>query len=157
VGLTLVLLGALLLPACSSNNPTDPGGQAVIDISVTPNPVIGTQDPFSGSVSAAYVVNIREQGGLGGGQLQFVNSTVFDNESGLQVANSYFDSASLKVFVGTDRVEAGGELDVTQTVSYSLPDLSVAAVLSVAVQFVDDRGNLTNLSTLASIVPEPAE
>jgi hypothetical protein len=33
----------------------------------------------------------------------------------------------------------------------------VAAVLSVAVQFVDDRGNLTNLSTLASIVPEPAE
>ena len=54
-------------------------------------------------------------------------------------------------------VEAGGELDITQTVNYALPDLSVAAVLSVSVQFLDDQANLTNLSILVSIVPAEAE
>ena len=156
-GLAAVLLGTLLLPACGSNNTTDPSGRAVISLSVTPNPVISTQDPFTGSVSAAYVITIREEGGLGGSQIQFVNSTAFAPVTGAQVASSYFDSAALKVFVGTDRVEAGGEVEIRQTIAYTLPDLSVNAFLSVAVQFLDDQGNLSNLSMLVSIVPPPAE
>jgi hypothetical protein len=103
-------------------------------------------------VSAAYVVTIREAAGLGG-QINFVNSTVFDPSTGLQVTVNYFDSADLKVFVGTDRVDANGELKVAQTTSYVLPDFKVAANLTVNVQVADDQGTLINQSTLLPIVP----
>jgi uncharacterized protein involved in high-affinity Fe2+ transport len=162
-GLILVLLGALLLPACSDTSTNVPGsGQAVIDVTVDPTPIIGAQNTLTGSVSAAYIVKIREVNGLGG-EVQFVNSSVFDPETGVQVATNYFDSASLIVFVGTSRIESGGEMDVTQTVSYvlrspdGLPDGRVEAYLTVNVQLVDDRGGLFNRSILVGIVPPPAE
>jgi hypothetical protein len=123
---------------------------------VVPNPVIGAQDPFTGSVSAAYVVNVREVAGLGG-EIQFVNSTVFDPETGIQVTGSYFDSAALIVFLGTNRLEAGGELDITQTINYVLPDFRVNADLTVSVQLQDDQGGLVNQSILVPIIPPPAE
>ena len=153
LGLVAALLFALLLPGCSDDS-SDVGGapRATIFVSVVPNPVIGVQNLLTGSVSAAYIVNIRELAGLGG-TVQFVNSTVFDPENGVQVATNYFDSADLKVFVGTDRVEAGGELDVSQSVNYTLPDFRVVADMSVAVQLIDDRGSLINYTALVRIVP----
>jgi hypothetical protein len=157
LGLTVVLLGALLLPACSDDTPTDPGvGRTIFDIFVTPNPVIGVQNTLTGSVSAAYVITIRETGGLGG-EIQFVNSTVFDPATGAQVAVNYFDSAALRVFVGTSRLEAESEIEITQTTDYSLQDLRVDADLTVAVQLLSDRGTLINQSILVPIVPSPAE
>jgi hypothetical protein len=153
LGLTAVLLAALLLPACgddTSNLPDVP--RAVIFVEVEPNPVVGTQNFLTGSVSAAYVVKITELAGLGA-TINFINSIVFDPETGLQVSNDYYDSANLKVFVGTDRIEPGGELDVTRTASYTLPDFRVNADLTVSVQVLDDQGNLINYSTLVRVVP----
>ena len=155
LGLTAVLLAALLLPACddsSTNLPDIP--RSVILVTVVPNPVIGVQNALTGSVSAAYVVQIRELAGLGA-TITFVNSTVFDPETGVQVGASYFDSADLKVFIGSDRVEAQGELDVPQTVTYALPDARLEADLTVNVQAVDDQGGLINQSVLARVVPPP--
>jgi len=103
-------------------------------------------------VSATYRIKIQEVNGLGG-QVQFINSTAFDPETGVQVAVTYWDSPDLLVFVGKDRIDALGELDVTQTVNYILPDGRVEADLTVAVQFVDDNGNTTNQSLLVRIVP----
>lgn len=151
--LVAALLIALVLPGCSDDS-SDVGGapRAAIFVSLVPNPVIGVQNLLTGAVSAAYIVEIRELAGLGG-TVQFVSSTVFDPESGVQVATNYFDSADLKVFVGTDRVEANGELDVSQSVNYALPDFRVNADMTVAVQMIDDRGSLINHSTLVRIVP----
>ena len=59
----------------------------------------------------------------------------------------------LVVFVGTDRIEPRGQLDVDQTVNYVLPDLRITAFLSVAVQFLDDRGSIINRTFLLDIVP----
>lgn len=152
-GLVAALLVALLLPGCSDDSPPVDGAvRAVIFVSVVPNPAIGVQNILTGSVSVAYIVQIRELAGLGG-SVQFVSSTVFDPESGVQVATNYFDSADLKVFVGSDRVEANGELDVSQSVSYALPDFRVDADMTVAVQVIDDRGSLINASTLVRVVP----
>ena len=152
-GLVAALLIALLLPGCSDDSSDVEGAvRAVIFVSVVPNPVIGVQNFLTGAVSAAYIVKISELAGLGC-TIQFVSSTVFDPESGLQAATNYFDSAALKVFVGTDRVEANGELDVTQTANYALPDARVNADMTVAVQVIDDRGSLINHSTLVRIVP----
>lgn len=156
-GLILVLLGAFLLPACSDTSTNVPDiARGVIDVTVEPNPVVGLQNVLTGSVSVSYIVKLRELNGLGG-EVQFVSSTVFDPETGLQVATDYFDSASLVVFVGTSRIEPQGEMDVTKSTSYVLPDLRVNADLVVAVQFLDDRGGLFNRSILVRVVPPPAE
>lgn len=155
LALTAALVASLLLPACQSDTGTIPDNpRAVITVTLEPNPVIGTQDAFTGSVSTAYIVQIREVAGLGA-TITFVNSTVFDPETGVQVGASYFDSADLKVFIGSDRVEAQGELDVPQTVTYALPDARLEADLTVNVQAVDDQGGLINQSVLARVVPPP--
>jgi hypothetical protein len=152
-----VLLGALLLPSCNDTVSNVPGvTRSNIQISVEPNPVSGVQNPLTGSVSAAYVVKINELAGLGG-ELQFVSGTVFDPESGAQIAINYYDSADLVVFVGASRIDAGGELDVPQTVNYTLQDLSVDANLTVNIQFLDDLGSVINRSVLVPIVAAPAE
>ena len=163
LGLVFILFGASWVPGCDDTVSNVPGvTRAGIFVLVEPNPVIGAQDPLTGSVSAAFVVTIREINGLGG-TIQFVNSTVFDPESGVQVGATYWDSADLIVFVGTDRVDAEGELEVTQTASYTLrspdgrPDGRVEAELTVAVQLRDDNGNVVNTTLLVPIVPPPAE
>jgi hypothetical protein len=157
LGLTAVLLAALLIPACSDNTTSIPDvPRAVILVAVAPNPVIGVQNVLTGAVSAAYIVQIRELAGLGG-TVNFVSSTAFDPDTGIQVATNYFDSADLKVFVGTDQIEPNGELDVSQTTNYVLPDFQVPADLTVSVQVTDDRGTLINQSTFVRIIPPPVE
>lgn len=153
LGLTAAVLAAVLLPACNDSTTNIPDvPRAVILVTVDPNPVIGTQNVLTGSVSGAYVVQLRELAGLGV-TINFVSAIVFDPQTGLQVSTSYFDSANLKVFIGSDRIEPGGELDVTQTASYTLPDFRVNADLVVNVQVIDDQGNLINQSILVRIVP----
>ena len=69
---------------------------------------------------------ITESNG-GTGKVLFVSSQIFDPETGVQVALNYFDSADLKVFVGSDTIEPNGTLIVPQTASYILPDFRRAA------------------------------
>jgi hypothetical protein len=150
--LPLVLLVALAAPGCSSNDPgTLPDVvRAGLALSVDPNPIPGVQNSITGSVSTNYRVTITETQGLGG-EVVFVSSSVFDPETGLQVALNYFDSADLVVFVGSKRIEPLGTLVVPQNTSYVLPDLRKAALLTVAVQMKDDRENLVNSSILVKI------
>ena len=82
---------------------------------------------------------------------------VFDPETGIQVSNNYFDSAALTVFEGTDYIEPQGQMNVTQSASYTLPDFRLVADLTVNVQVIDDNGNLINHSTLVQIVPPTVE
>jgi hypothetical protein len=147
----LVVASALLLPACGGSNPTLPDvASATILIGVTPNPVPPSQSPITGTVSIAFNITLAEISGLGG-EVVFVNSTVYDPVSGAQAAATYFDGADLVVFVGTKRIEAGGTLEVPQTLSYVLADYATDASLSVAVQVKDDRGNVINQSVLVPI------
>jgi len=149
--LALVLAVALLAPACGEDTVTNPGSsRAVIEVTVDPNPVPGSQNPLTGAISVGYKVVITEVNGLGG-EVLFVSSQIYDPETGLQVALTYFDSADLLVFVGSKRVEALGSLTVSQTSSYILPDFRQPAQLAVNVQMKDDRGNLLNQSVLVKI------
>jgi hypothetical protein len=152
LALTGAVLLALLLPACNDNTTNLPAiPRSIFVLEVEPNPIVGVQNTLTGSVSAVYVVRIRETAGLGA-TLNFVSSTVFDPATGLQVATRYLDSANLKVFQGSDRVEANEQLDVEQTTSYILTDFAVEAHLSVAIQALDDQGNLINQSILVPVV-----
>ena len=157
MGPIVILLAAVILPSCEQDNPSGlPPNvtRSVIIVRVDPSPVDGVQNTLNGAVSAAYIVQIRELAGLGG-DVRFINSTVFDPDTGFQVAVNFFDSDSLKVFVGDSRIEPNGELDVAQTANYALPDFRVEADLTVAVQFQDDRGSVVNQSILVPIVPPP--
>jgi hypothetical protein len=148
---SLLLAGALLAPACGNNNPTIPDvTRAVIDISVSPNPAVGTQNALTGSVSAPYKITITETNGLGG-DVSFVSAAVYDPVSGKQVALNYYDGSDLVVYVGSKHIDPLGTLVVPQTASYTLADLSKAANLSVSVQLVDDRKNLVMTSVLVKI------
>lgn len=139
--------------ACGgSNSPSLPDvASGRVLLTVTPNPVVGSQSPLTGTVSLSFVINVQEVNGLGG-TLQAVSSAVFDPADGRQYAVNYFDSNDLKVFVGTDRIDPLGSLDITQSVNYVLPNLAVEANLVVTVQFLDDRGSLQNQSLLVQVV-----
>jgi len=152
-GLLPVLLSATLLPGCSNDTtPSNPSAlRSIITVTITPSPVPGSQNALTGAVTAAYKITVSERQGLGG-ELVFVNSTVFDPQSGVQVGANYWDGDDLVVFVGTKRVEGGGSLEIPQTLSYILPDLRREATLTVAVQFKDDRGNTINVSQLVNVV-----
>lgn len=149
----LLLAGLLLGPGCSSNTPTVPTGgitRAVIGVTVTPNPVTGTLNPVTTAVTATYTITITETAGLGG-TVDFVSSTVYNPSTGTQVALTYYDSSDLVVYVGSKRIEAKGTLVVPQTVTYTLPDATVPANLSISVQLTDDRQNLVHESVLVKI------
>ena len=148
--LALVLAAALLVPACGNGVTTPSGSRAVITVTVDPNPVPGSQNALTGAISVSYKVVITETNG-GGGKVLFVSSQIFDPESGAQVALTYFDSADLKVFVGSDTVEPRGTLTVPQTASYILPDYRKAAQMTVNVQVQGDQGLLINQSVLVKI------
>jgi hypothetical protein len=148
---------AAVLPACSSSTPTiGDATRATISVTVDPNPIPPVRDALTGTVSVSYKITLSESAGLGG-TVNFVSSNVFDPSTGVQVAINYFDSSDLVVFVGTNRIEPFGTMTVPQTVSYLLPDLTTDASMTVAVQVLDDRGNLVNTSILVPIqTPAPA-
>lgn len=145
------LVAVALLPGCSSGSPTVPDGviRAAIALSVTPSPLV----PLTATpplYSLRYTVKISEVAGLGG-ELQFVNGTVFDDVSGLTVGLNNYDSADLLVFVGSKRVDANSSRDVQQEISYQLPANSTKAILTVNIQFKDDRGNFISQSILVRV------
>jgi hypothetical protein len=149
--LVAAALLALVLPSCGEDTGTLPDVfAAVIQVTVDPNPILGSQNGLTGSVSATYRIVIEELAGLGG-EVQFVSSTVFDPATGGQVALNYFDSTDLTVFVGTKRIEPNGTLIVPQTVSYTLPDLAKETNVTVSVQVKDDKENVSTRSLLVPI------
>ena len=149
--LALLLLAALLVPACGEDTGTLPDvPRSAIQVTVEPNPVPGAQNTLTGVISAGWRVTITETNGLGG-EVSFVSSAVFDPVTGVQVALTYFDTADLKVFVGESRIDPLGTLLVPQTTSFILPDYAKVATLTVNVQFKDDKSNLLNESVLVRI------
>jgi hypothetical protein len=145
LALIAVLLAAAMAPACGGSTPTVPSGvtRAAITLAVDPNPVPAVVNALTLTVSGSYKITVSETNGLGG-ELIFVSSTVFDPETGAQVAINYYDGSDLVVFVGAKRIEASKSLTIPQTISYVLPESRTAANLTVAAQFKDDRGNLIN-------------
>jgi hypothetical protein len=141
--LALCALAAVVsLPSCSNDTGTLPNvATAIVRLSVDPNPVPGVQNPLTGSVSATYRITLAELNGLGC-TVDFVSSSVLDPTTGQQVVLTYYDSADLKVFVGSDRLDPNGTLIVPHSVTYTLGDLSKATNISVTAQVRDDRDNL---------------
>ena len=63
------------------------------------------------------------------------------------MARNQYDDRDLLVFIGENRVEANGTLDIPQDLSYVAAATRPTSVV-VAVRFRDDRGNLIEPSLL---------
>jgi hypothetical protein len=137
-------------PGCNSGSPTVPEGvlRAQIVLTVAPRPLAPIATPPFYQLT--YTVTITETAGLGG-ELQYVNGTVFDATSGFAVGLNNYDSSDILVFVGTKRIDAGQSRAVQQQIDYGLPTGSTGGVLTVNTQFKDDRGNFISQSILVGI------
>jgi hypothetical protein len=146
----LALVVGTALAGCSSESPTLPEGVplAQIALTVSPSPLVPTAQPPL--YSLRYTVKIAETTGLGG-ELQYVNGTVFDDATGNTVGRINYDSADLVVFVGSKRLAGNASLEVQQQINYSLPAESTKAILTVNVQLKDDRGNFITQSILVRL------
>ena len=142
-------LAALTLGACSNDsaNPT-PGAQiSLLAMTVTPNPISTVQSSPSGPTwRVSYTVQLKESNGLGG-KVELVSGSLYDDANGALIARSQYDDRDLLVFVGANRVEANGSLDIRQDLSYVAAEKKLTTVV-VAVRFRDDRGNLLEPSLL---------
>ena len=150
----VVAASVLLAPACSSNTPSPTQVlRAVISVNTDPNPVPAVAATRLGSAfSARFKVVIKELAGQGG-EIQAVNSTLYDDSTGLIVGLVNYDTSDLIVFVGQKRVEANGTLEVPIQMDYAIPsDPTIkAARLQVLVNLKDDRGNNVSSSVLVRV------
>jgi hypothetical protein len=144
---TLALIAPL--PACN-DSPTAPGDalNAVLTVTVNPNPI--TPDVFTTGFRIRYTVTITETAGVGG-EFEVVNSTLFDEATGLQVALNSYDAADMVVFVGSKRLEPLASVDVPKVIDYVTPGGTSAATLTVSVRLKDDRGNTINQGLLVHV------
>jgi hypothetical protein len=157
-----VAFAALAMGGCDAANtrngqgsieaPSAPSPVAHLSLSVLPNPVVVLQDPRDPSAHIAqWTVQIVETGGVGGA-VSFVNATVRDALTGAPVEPQGFlsvDAAEIQRQVGTDHIAAGGTLVLMQSLAYSSAESS--ATLAVAVQAVDDNGNLVGTSVTVPV------
>jgi hypothetical protein len=151
---SLAVAAALLLSACADNtpNPTDVA-RAVIFVSVDPTPVIAVASTRIGATfSARFKAVIKETAGQGG-EVRGVRATLYDEVTGVPVGFLFYDTADMIVFVGEERVEAGGTLEVPIQIDYAIPgDINAkAARLHVSVDLEDDKGNAVNASALVKV------
>jgi len=148
--LLAALAAAALVPACSSDTPSIPDGviRSHIVLTVTPSPLAPIATPPV--YSLRYTVTIAETNGLGG-ELQYVNGTVFNDTTGAAIAFNNYDSSDILVFVGSKRIDGGQSRPVTQQIDYQLADPATKVVLTVAIQFKDDRGNFVSQSILVRV------
>jgi hypothetical protein len=142
------------MAACSTNTPSPTDVlRAVITVSTDPNPVpVVSATRLGSAFSARFKVVIKEIAGQGG-EVQAVNSTLFEDSSGVIVGLVNYDTSDLIVFVGEKRVEANGTLEVPIQIDYTNPsDATIpAARLHVLVNLKDDRGNIVSASVLVRV------
>jgi hypothetical protein len=150
----LAVASILLASGCGSDpvSPTDIE-RAVITVNTDPNPIPAVASTRVGTAySARFKVVIKELAGQGG-EVQAVNTTLYDDLSGAIVGLVNYDTSDLLVFVGQKRLEANGTLEVPIQIDYAIPsDPSLkAARLHVFVQVKDDRGNNVTSSALVKV------
>jgi hypothetical protein len=142
-------VAAMAIGACGDNSPSPtPGVQvAIITPTVTPNPIPTVQtSPAGPTWGITYTVKLTESNGLGG-KIELLTGSLYDDANGALIARNQYDDRDLLVFVGDNRVEANGSLEIRQDLSYVAPEKRPTSVV-VAVRFRDDRGNLIEPSLL---------
>jgi hypothetical protein len=144
----------LVLGGCNNDNPTAPGdiSRAVLSVKVDPSPILAEiSNPFGPIYTINYTVKLEELAGLGG-TVELVDSRVYDDATGGVVAANVYDDKDLVVFIGSNRLDPNGTLDVVHQLSYQLSTADKStAYLVVNARLHDDKDNLQTQSILTKI------
>lgn len=147
-----VLLALTAALAACNDDPQVPAGVAAsqITMSVAPNPIATIQsNPTGPTFSVRFTTTLKESAGLGA-TVELVQARLFDDATGLLIAQTVFDDKDLVVFVGSKRVEGNGQLEVKQDVSY-VATAQRPGYLTVTVRLKDDRGNAIEQALLIKV------
>jgi hypothetical protein len=137
--------------ASAPQAPTAPQPQARLTVFVLPSPVIALKDARDPTSRVArWTVQVIESASVGGA-LTFVNATLRNAASGAPVEPGFLsmDGAEIRRRTGTDRIPAGGTLVLTQSLAYTSDEPT--GTLAVAVQIVDDNGNVVGASVTVGV------
>ena len=143
--LLLVLLSACGEDTSSSLTSTSALPAAALSLTVETSPVTTTADPLM-PLMAQWRVGLRNDGGVAA-RISFVNSTLRDAQSGAQARPRgalSLGADEVIALAGSDRLPAGGALTVPCSLSFLLPSGGREAVLTVAVQILDDNNHLVS-------------
>jgi hypothetical protein len=135
----------------AAETPPSAVAQARLNVFILPNPVIVLRDARNpSSRTARWTVQVIETGGVGCA-LSFINATVRDTDTGAPVEPGFLsmDVTEIRRRAGTERLPPGGSLAVPQSLGYY--SVASGATLAVAVQVVDDNGNLVSHSANARL------
>lgn len=152
-GMLLAAGLAVAASGCGDDAVTPTGvARAALTVTVSPSPIAAVQTSVVGpTFFVMWTVKIQETAGQGG-EVQEVKASLFDDVTGALISVVSFDSDDLTVFVGENRIEANGALEVPQQLSYVLPDGGHVANLAITVRFRDDRGNDIDQAVLVKVV-----
>jgi hypothetical protein len=146
--LVLLLALAAALPACHNSSSVASGVAASqLSISVAPNPLVTVQSSLTGpTFTIKFTTTVKEAAGLGA-TIQSISANLFDDATGALIAQTVYDDKDLVVFIGSNRVEAKGELAILQEVSYVALTKRTGS-LTVTLHAKDDKGNAFQLAVL---------
>jgi hypothetical protein len=151
--LPAVFLLAALVAACSSS-PSNPvtAPIAVLSITVTPSPLTPVG---SGNVTSPWQISFKvvleELAGLGG-QVQLMEARVYEAATGTARYKLVYDYKDLIVYVGSDRIQPRGTLEVPLQITYSTTTGASLGSLVILVDFLDDKGTKHEVSLLTPIL-----
>lgn len=150
----VLIVLALLLPACSTEEPTGPTS-AALTIEVTPTPVVVRLRCAPGGVPPCFVsldptVTLRETAGVGG-RMESLEVTVRDlgtsSENKITLGRDWIVSQA-----GTDRIDAMGTRSFRPVVNdYPIQGTRPNFALIMGVRFVDDEGNVLTPSVQINV------
>lgn len=121
---------------------------AVLQLTVSPNP-IATVVTSGSTFVVRGTAKVTELNGLGA-TLELVDTKLFDDLTGGLIGSAFYDDKDLLVFIGSKRVEAKGNLEIPQELSY-VATAKRAASLVIRVRGVDDKGNTLEQSLLVKV------
>ena len=117
----------------------------------TPNPVIAGTGSQGFQFTVAFNLTVTESAGVGG-NVNFVNVTLRNTTTGLELNTINFNATDVLNRAGTNHIAGRGTLNIPLSVVYTLALGGRQATMTIAVQFGDDAGHLTNQTLTVPIV-----
>jgi hypothetical protein len=144
-----VTAGLLAVVSCGS--PTAPSA-AVLNVTVSPNPITASAVPGSSQLLAAFSLTIKESAGLGA-SVDFVNATLADPSNGAPLNTVNFGASNIIARAGTNRIAGKGTLKIEDIGATYMPSPGARqTTMTITVQTEDDAGHTSTQSLTVPVV-----
>jgi hypothetical protein len=132
-------LGLLILAACGNSSPTSSTGIAQVQLSVSPStPAAQSSTNSQFQYEVDFTLDLTETGGVAA-TIEQVSGTVDEVVGGIAVdTGTVLDE--IQVNSNSNRLDAGGSLNLPFQVFYTLPGGGTTAQIILTLDILDDNG-----------------